>query len=445
MDTQFVWNDRYNIGVDSIDKEHQRLFRIVNKLFAFKDDAVTNQWACQEAIKFFKDHALNHFANEEAYMASINYEYLEEHRYIHQNFTTVTLPALERELETSQYSPEAIEHFLGVCAGWLIGHTLTEDLAITGKHNLKFTKTMPAEGLDSLEKIIIQILFDMFQLESHLLSNTYTGDRFGNGVYYRLIYKEKKTKRKQEVFLVFEETLLIKTVGKVMGVQTNKLDTLLIHACRYAARQFAERVMKQFLANGIYELETENLLTYEQFYKIFERENPHFSLLFDTGAGYFCYCSTTPHAPEDIDAPPIELTNCLNSVKEYLKQRETSTKPSILIVDDSITTLQYISGLLEADYDIITAESSIAGIRNLTLCRPDLVLLDYEMPVCDGQLMLKMIRSDAAFAKTPVIFLTGRSDSESVKKVMALKPAGYLLKSLPPDKIKESVDAFFQS
>ena len=35
MDTQFVWRDEFKIGVDVIDKEHQRLFKIINKLFAF--------------------------------------------------------------------------------------------------------------------------------------------------------------------------------------------------------------------------------------------------------------------------------------------------------------------------------------------------------------------------------------------------------------------------
>ena len=34
METQFVWQEEFNIGVESIDREHQRLFKIINKLFA---------------------------------------------------------------------------------------------------------------------------------------------------------------------------------------------------------------------------------------------------------------------------------------------------------------------------------------------------------------------------------------------------------------------------
>ena len=37
MESQFAWLEEYNIGVPQIDKEHQRLFRIINKLFSLKE------------------------------------------------------------------------------------------------------------------------------------------------------------------------------------------------------------------------------------------------------------------------------------------------------------------------------------------------------------------------------------------------------------------------
>ncbi|MDE6213304.1 MAG: response regulator, partial [Lachnospiraceae bacterium] len=74
---------------------------------------------------------------------------------------------------------------------------------------------------------------------------------------------------------------------------------------------------------------------------------------------------------------------------------------------------------------------------------PDLILLDYEMPVCDGRQTLEMIRSDEEIADIPVIFLTNKGDAESVKKVMALKPNGYLLKTMPEQEIKNIISNFF--
>lgn len=76
--------------------------------------------------------------------------------------------------------------------------------------------------------------------------------------------------------------------------------------------------------------------------------------------------------------------------------------------------------------------------------RPDLVLLDYEMPICDGKQTLEMIRSDRDIADIPVMFLTSRSDKDSVKNVKALKPEGYLLKTMPDDFILKTLEDFFE-
>ena len=55
-----------------------------------------------------------------------------------------------------------------------------------------------------------------------------------------------------------------------------------------------------------------------------------------------------------------------------------------------------------------------------------------------------MIRSDETLTDLPVFFLTGRVDPESVKKVIPLKPEGYLSKYLKPEEIKRNIDKFFE-
>lgn len=452
MESQFAWLEEYNIGVPQIDKEHQRLFRIINKLFSLKEEGKQRQWACQEGVKFFKSHAITHFADEEAYLESIHCEGREQHARLHQGFRENTLPALEKELEQDDYSPDAVEHFLGVCAGWLIGHTLTEDLALMGKNkqdSSKWDSLLIGENLAEIKRVIAQLVFDMFHLESQVISDVYSGEKFGQGVYYRLVYGGPDDGQKQEIFLVFEEKLLVNTVGKVMGIQTNKLDTMLVHATRYTARQFVERVMKYLPGMASYELKEENLLNYDQFQNVFKTAKLQVSLLFDTGEGYFSYCMIAPHLLEEGVVKPIEARNALSEVEEYLAEREVqkqqeSTKRKVLIVDDSMTIREGMKHLLEADYEIALAESGVAAIRTITLNRPDLVLLDYEMPVCDGRQTLEMLRSEKAFEDIPVIFLTVRRDPESMIKVMPLKPAGYLLKNSKPADLKKEIDNFFE-
>ncbi len=449
METQFVWREEFNIGVETIDRDHQRLFKIINKLFAFKKEDKNSEWACQEGIKFFKGHAVKHFADEEAYMMSIGYEGTQQHKLVHKGFRENTLPALEQELEQTNYAQDAVEHFLGVCAGWLIGHTLTEDQAITGERTSNWEKVLPGEELDALKKMIIQLLFDMFHLESQMISSAYRGEKFGKGVYYRLVYGTDQDEKRQEIILVFEEKLLINTVGKIMGIQTNKLDAKLVHAARYTARQFVGRVMEHFPDMEGYQLKEENLLSYEELQKIFDKEKVQASLLFDTGEGYFSYCVIAPHLLEKGVGTPIENENAMTEVEKYLMKREEqavedASKFKILVVDDSMTIREGMKQLLSEDYEVSSAESGVAAIRTITLNRPDLILLDYEMPVCDGRQTLEMLRSEKAFEDIPVIFLTGRRDPESMIKVMPLKPAGYLLKNSKPADIKKEIDNFFE-
>ena len=336
MDNQLVWQEGFNIGVDLIDREHQRLFKIINKLFAFQKEEKDSQWISQEGIKYFKGHAMKHFEDEEEYMASIGYEGLEQHKRIHRGFRENTLPTLEQELEQTNYSQDALEHFLGVCAGWLIGHTLTEDQAMTGKQEGKWENLLPGEELAAMKKVIVQLVFDMFHLESQLISDAYGGEKFGRGIYYRLAYGTQGDEKRQEIIMVFEEKLLINTVGKIMGIQTNKLDNMLMHAARYTARQFVGRIVEQLPDLGLYELKEENLLSYEQFRKIFERENLQVSLLFNTsGAGYFAYCAIAPHLLEKGVGTPIEAENAMDEVQKYLSKREKqeeegSKKPKVL-------------------------------------------------------------------------------------------------------------------
>ncbi|MDE6024626.1 MAG: response regulator [Lachnospiraceae bacterium] len=448
MENHIVWQERFNIGVDIIDKEHQKLFKIINKLFEFGDDEEKSRWVCQEGIKYFKDHAIKHFADEEDYMKAINYSGYELHKRIHDDFREKTLPALEKELKQTGYSEDAVSHFLGVCTGWLLGHTLTEDHAIVGNTTSKWEGLLTKEANDVLRQAILQQVYDLFHLDAHVLSESYSGEKFGQGIYYRIIYTNDEGKKWETIF-VFEEKMLINTVGKLIGIKTDQVNVMLLNAVRYSARQTVKGLMDLFPATEGYKIKSENLLTYEQFRNVFEREKLQFSMLFDTGVGYFAYCVIAPHLNEVSIGTDIKDANAMAEIEKYLKknaakQEENSCKKKVLVVDDSSVVLKAMQELLDKDYDVSVAASGLSAISSLTLNIPDLILLDYEMPVCNGKQVLEMIRSEKKFADIAVIFLTGRVDKESVKQVLALKPAGYLSKSLKSEEIKGNIDKYFK-
>lgn len=125
------------------------------------------------------------------------------------------------------------------------------------------------------------------------------------------------------------------------------------------------------------------------------------------------------------------------------KDADTDGRKNILVVDDDPVFLRSVKTWLSKKYQVTMVSSGMNAITYLGGHTPDLILLDYEMPVTDGPQVLKMIRSENTTKNTPVIFLTGKNDRQSVMNVLDLKPDGYLLKTMTSDEVLQAVDDFF--
>ena len=141
---------------------------------------------------------------------------------------------------------------------------------------------------------------------------------------------------------------------------------------------------------------------------------------------------------------PIDMDKMLTVVSNYLvKVAEMSRKKTILIVDDDVSYMSMIMDWLKDSSRVSPVNSGVEAITWMATNKPDLVLLDYEMPITNGPQVLQMIRASSELAATPVMFLTGKGDRESIIQVMSLKPAGYLLKSVDKNGLREALAAFF--
>ncbi|MBQ9391065.1 MAG: response regulator [Lachnospiraceae bacterium] len=141
---------------------------------------------------------------------------------------------------------------------------------------------------------------------------------------------------------------------------------------------------------------------------------------------------------------PVNNEEFLGAVSEYFEKGDIDDyKKRILIIDDDPQYLSLIRQWLNGMYKISVANSGLQGIKYLGKNKVDLILLDYEMPVTSGPQVLEMLRSDEDTKDIPVIFLTGKSDKDSVMSVVGLRPEGYLLKSIEKEKLIEKLDEFF--
>ena len=141
---------------------------------------------------------------------------------------------------------------------------------------------------------------------------------------------------------------------------------------------------------------------------------------------------------------PVDLAEL---IKRLQKEGEAVDKlkefKSILIVDDDATALRSMKSLLSTKYKILVANSGMNAITILAKNKVDLILLDFEMPIVNGPKVLEMIRSDPNTANIPVMFLTAKGDKRSIMEVLRFKPEKYLLKTMLPKDILDSIDDFF--
>lgn len=289
MITTAEWKKQFNIGVDSIDHAHRKLFSIVRKLIHLSEDENNGPWACAEGIKYFKSYAIQHFTDEEAYMQSIGYQGYEVHKHLHDDMRSKTLPALEKDLLESNYSQESIHHFIGICLGWLTAHIMIEDRAITGKIPNRWKKDNAGKNITALEGALTDFVQKIWGLPAEIVSEHYNGENFGNSMIVRLIYRSKE-KKKIQIFLVLEESLILHTVSSMLDMPLTKMDKLVANAVRELSQQIADQIILHFRLSLQYQLESSHFMTPEQFQTEFSAEYFSYSLLFNTGTGYFAFC-----------------------------------------------------------------------------------------------------------------------------------------------------------
>ena len=141
---------------------------------------------------------------------------------------------------------------------------------------------------------------------------------------------------------------------------------------------------------------------------------------------------------------PIDMHALLDKVRSLTDKRAIENrKKSILVVDDDVTYLRMVHSWLKDSYRVSIVNSGMQAITWLAKNQVDLVLLDYEMPVTSGPSVLEMLKSEVGTSDIPVMFLTGKSDKASIRKVIGLKPERYLLKTISREELLDELEKYF--
>jgi chemosensory pili system protein ChpA (sensor histidine kinase/response regulator) len=130
----------------------------------------------------------------------------------------------------------------------------------------------------------------------------------------------------------------------------------------------------------------------------------------------------------------IELTTGSRSTAhaaDSLRSAQTVTSAGlhVMVVDDSLSVRRVVTGFLEREgWSTTQTKDGIDALEKLATLRPDVMLIDIEMPRMNGYELLSRIRSDDSLRSIPVVFLTSRSAAKHRERAMQLGANGYLVK-----------------
>ncbi|QIZ75429.1 HD-GYP domain-containing protein [Ferrimonas lipolytica] len=116
-----------------------------------------------------------------------------------------------------------------------------------------------------------------------------------------------------------------------------------------------------------------------------------------------------------------------------------SPKATILTVDDTLTNIEVVKGVLAQDYLVQAALSGEMALKIIGKRKPDLILLDVMMPEMDGYEVCRRLKEDKTTRDIPVIFLTAKSQEEDETKGLAMGAVDYITKPISPPILKERV------
>lgn len=123
-----------------------------------------------------------------------------------------------------------------------------------------------------------------------------------------------------------------------------------------------------------------------------------------------------------------------------------SLRRTIMVVDDSLTVRKITSRLLQREgYDVITAKDGLDALQMLQQHKPDLMLLDIEMPRMDGFELTKVMRSDELMANIPIIMITSRTATKHRELAASLGVNAYMGKPFQEDSLLAKIAELIQT
>ncbi len=120
--------------------------------------------------------------------------------------------------------------------------------------------------------------------------------------------------------------------------------------------------------------------------------------------------------------------------------------PRVLYVEDNPDNRLLVSRILLAEgFEVLEAEDAITGIDIAQREKPDLILMDLQLPEMDGLTATRRLRQIEALKDTPIIALTANVMKEDVDKARAAGCSGFIGKPIDIDTLPKELEKYLRS
>jgi twitching motility two-component system response regulator PilG len=142
----------------------------------------------------------------------------------------------------------------------------------------------------------------------------------------------------------------------------------------------------------------------------------------------------------DVTEPTADAEDLATSFSPPAEVAPSDGRPLVMVVDDSPTVRKLVSLTLERrGYRVVSAFDGVAAIKELGTCRPNLILLDINMPRLDGYRLCKLIKKHEATQNIPVVMLSGKDGMFDKLRGRLVGCSDYITKPFEADALTHKV------
>lgn len=138
---------------------------------------------------------------------------------------------------------------------------------------------------------------------------------------------------------------------------------------------------------------------------------------------------------------PINKIDLQNKVLEVFEKKVEPAiiRKTVLLVDDDMVYLKQVNNLLSDKYNVIMINSPKLALEYLSRHVPDIIVLDYQMPLYNGANVMSVIKNNVIGREVPIIILSGMDKADVMRECATFNPTAFLEKPISKKELDETI------